>query len=102
MILEACILYRDWTHSGMMNTGVWKVYHLRQRSRLLANVEVDSLADNESSQWFEYLSESERAACAAELTDLYFAALTSGEWQDLHAAVQRWMKHAADAALIPA
>jgi hypothetical protein len=65
-------------------------------------VEVDTLANLESAQWFEYLSESEREACATELTDLYFAALTSGEWQDLHTAVQRWMKQAAEGALIPA
>jgi hypothetical protein len=68
----------------------------------VVNVEVASVADRESSQWFECLSESDRATCAAELTDLYFAALTSGEWQDLHAAVQRWMQHASESVLIPA
>ncbi len=65
-------------------------------------MEVGTLVNLESSQWFEHLSESEHEACTAELTDVYFAALTSGEWQDLHAAVQRWMQQAAESALIPA
>jgi hypothetical protein len=48
----------------------------------------------ESAQWFEALTEEERRACADELTDAYFAALTLGEWDTLRDATRAWVQRA--------
>ena len=57
-------------------------------------MEVCSVIDSQSSQWYEQLSETERHECAADLTDAYFSALSSDSWREFQALMRQWLERA--------
>lgn len=60
------------------------------------------MAAVESAEWYAALTEEERSRCAEELTDAYFAALTSNAWEQFQTCTQEWMHRAAERQLITA
>ena len=78
------------------------IEHVRQRGRATAFTEAGTLIATETPQWYETLTEAERRDCAAELTDVYFSALSSGEWSEFRALTQQWIARAAAKELVTA
>lgn len=60
------------------------------------------MAAVETTAWYEALNGEERTACAEELTDAYFAALSSGAWEAFQAIVRQWFARAADKQFVSA
>jgi hypothetical protein len=58
------------------------------------------LAETQTSEWFETLSDAERHDCAADLTDAYFAALNHGRWNEFCAQVRQWQERAEQRELV--
>jgi hypothetical protein len=56
----------------------------------------------ETPQWYETLTEAERQECAAELTDAYFAALTTDAWDAFRQISREWRERAAARELVTA
>ncbi|HWE62301.1 MAG TPA: hypothetical protein VHB98_11375, partial [Chloroflexota bacterium] len=65
-------------------------------------MEAGILIAAETTPWHEMLTEAGREECASELTDAYFAALTSGDWAAFRSLVQQWRERAEAQELVTA